>query len=84
MNENPVDILCFFQAKMFPRPAGIERFVDTVAIGLAISRISFSGPDVDDAGIFLIDRYRANGSNRLVVKDRIPADTATRGLLQHT
>ena len=76
VDDDPSDAARAFQAQVRPCLAAVCGLVDAVADGdvAADERLSRTHPH--DVGIHGVDRNGPYGSGRLVVKDRLPTDTA--------
>ena len=80
MNDDPADAAGIRQAHVRPGLAGIGRFVDSIAHHVAVADypgLASSRPY--RARIRRCYRQRADGGDRLLVKDRHPAISAIRG-----
>jgi len=68
-----------FQSEVLPRSAAIERLINAIAISDVAANASLSRAHIEDVVVGSRDRDAADGSNRLAVKQRLPAYPGVRG-----
>ena len=79
MQNHAMDFLGFFEPQKFPAIAAINAFINSIPNANAVAGIALAGSDPNDAGIGLKNRYRANRRGGLIVKNRLPGDSAIGG-----
>src|SRR3989440_2532423 len=83
MDNDRANVARVAQTDMLPSLAGVERFVDTVAVCEVAARTGLAGAHIDDIVIGVGDCDGANGCDLLLVEHRLPGDTGI-GALPYT
>ena len=73
VTDDPADVAGVAEARRLPRTPAVERPVDAVAPGRALTVVRFAGADPDDVGIRRRDRDVADRHHRVdAIEDRRP------------
>ncbi len=79
MDDDFADGAGIFEAYVFPGFAGIDRFVDAVALGEIATDAGFAGANVDGVGIGGGDGEGADGRRFFVIEEGLPGESAIGG-----